>query len=85
MEFLVGMRKAIEIMRRAKIRLDVAPQIGFQFGDATATAGLKRLVDDVARCHCERAMLSTQTLCEALKHLMVRAAFARRVDQFSAH
>src|ERR1019366_9653428 len=37
-ELLVGVRKTIEVMRGTKIRLNVAPQIGFQCRDVAMTA-----------------------------------------------
>ena len=54
--FLVGVRKTVEIMRGAKIRLDVAPQILLQTFDITVAAVLQGRVDQFARRHLEAGM-----------------------------
>ena len=55
-EFAVGMREAVEIMRGAEIRLQVAPQIGLELRDAAMAALLQRGVDQFARRHLEARM-----------------------------
>src|SRR5258708_31309102 len=48
-ELLVGMREAVEVMRGAKIRLYVAPQIRLQAFDIAAAALLEGHVGQFAR------------------------------------
>ena len=55
-EFLVGMGKAVEIMRGAEIRLQIAPEIGLERGDVAVAAELQRRVDQFARRHLEAGM-----------------------------
>ena len=83
-ELLVGVRKAVEIMRGAEIRLEVAPQIGLQRRDVAVAALLQRGVDQFARRHLESGMHGIEAAAETLQHLMVGAAFAGRVDQLGA-
>src|SRR5262245_46082289 len=83
-EFLVGMSEAVEIMRGAEIRLDVAPEIGLQRLDVAMAALLQGHVDQLARRHLEAWMHRAEMAGQALKHLVIAAAFAGRVDQLRA-
>ena len=83
-KLLVGMGKAVEIMRGAEIRLEVAPQIGLEPFDVAVAALLQRRVDQFARRHLEAGMLGVEPAAEALQHLVVGAAFAGRLDQLGA-
>src|SRR4029077_15997460 len=47
-KFLVCMRKTIEVMRGAKIWLDIAPQVGLERCDIAVPALLQRSVDQFA-------------------------------------
>ena len=84
MEFLVGVRKAVEIMRGAEIRLDIAPQIRFERFDIAVAALLQRRIDQFARRHLEAGMHGIEAAAEALQHLMVGTALAGRIDQLGA-
>ena len=83
-ELLVRMREAVEVMRGAEIRLDVAPQIRLERFDIAVAALLQRGVDQFARRHLEAGMHGVEAAAERLQHLVVGAAFAGRIDQLGA-
>src|SRR5258708_20501987 len=79
-KLLVGVREAVEIMRGAKIRLDVAPQILLQAFDIAVAALLEGHVDQFARRHLEAGMYHLEASTDALQTLGVGAALAGRID-----
>ncbi len=83
-ELAVRVRKAVEVMRGAKIRLDVAPQIGLQRRDIAMAALFQRRVDQFARRHFESGMHGVEAAAKGLQYFMVGAAFAGRLDQLGA-
>src|SRR5882724_12454145 len=82
-KFAVRMRKPVEIMRGAEIRLDIAPQIGLQRLDATMSAPLQRGVDQLARRHFESGMADLEPPRKRPQHLVIGAALAGRLDQLA--
>ncbi len=70
-ELAVGMSEAVEIVRAAKIRLDVAPQIGFQRLDVAMAALSEGGVDQLARRHFESGMHGVEAAAEALQHVVI--------------
>src|ERR1700738_1855771 len=84
MELAVSMRETIKVMRRAKIRLDVAPQISLQRLDVAMTALFEGGVDQLARRHFESGMHGVEAAAKAPQYLMIGTAFAGRLDQLGA-
>ena len=68
-------------MRLPERRLAVDPAVGFEFGQRAALGHPQHLVDQFARAHVKAAMRGAETLGQAGDHLVIGAAFARRLDQ----
>src|SRR3974390_2729134 len=76
--------EAVEKMRFAERWLTVEPAIGFQLLQSAALRDAQHLVDQLTWAHVEAAMLRAKTRGERTDHLVIVAAFARRIDQLRA-
>src|SRR5262245_61071855 len=77
-------RKSVKVMRLAEGRLAIEPTIGGEFGKRSTLGYPQHLVDQVARAHLESTVVGTKAFGECANHLMIVAAFARRLDQFGS-
>ena len=80
-ELAVRVAEAVEIVRRSEIRLAIDPAVGFDVGQCAPAGLLQRDVDQLARRHGEARVLGAEPLGQRADHVVVRSAFAGRLDQ----
>ncbi len=71
-------------MGLAERRLAIDPAVGFEFGERAAFGRAQHLIDQLARTHCKARMFGADADGKRRVHLVIGAAFARRLDQFGS-
>src|SRR5215468_10613158 len=81
-ELAVRPSKAVQVMRGRKIRLAIDPALALEVRERTPARALQCPVDQSAWRHPEAGMRSAKPPRQLADHLVVGAAFVRRLDQF---